>query len=158
MNMVLGAIDVRHQPVEHRVVIHYDLGRVAAQHGHLAQVLGEQDRLGELGGKPGVEDVRVVGEPFEHLTHGLWYSGNLLAPPAWQGRPADEQVKREADPRLEEDQQQPALGRRRGPPEWDDGQHDYPDGPLAEEEGPGPGRGEKPGHEVLELAIDEDEV
>src|SRR3712207_7276614 len=44
------------------------------------------------------------------ISQGFRQLPQQLEPPAREGGPADEAVEQEADPRLEEDQQQPALG------------------------------------------------
>ena len=109
--MVARGVDVGDQAVDELVVIGEHFGRVAVENRQLAEILGQGDRLLELDSDVRTGDVGMLRETLEdRAAQGLELDVTLLAP-LRQRRPPDQRVQDQADRRLEENEQQPALSR-----------------------------------------------
>jgi hypothetical protein len=140
VDVVAGLVNVLDEPADGLVVDVDQLDGVAAQNRQAAQVLGEPDRSGQFGADGRTEGIGVLAEPVADLAEDGRQSRQGLAAPPRQADPAEQQIENGADPRLEEDQQQPALGGDRRAAEGHDNQHHQAEQPSAGQDDPAPDR------------------
>ncbi len=134
----LRGIDVGDEPVDDALVVGEHLDRIAAEDRHLAQRLGEANGRREFGSWRGLVDRRAPREPpIDGFSAGEELVDARLAQRG-QPRPADQQVERQADRGLEEDQQQPAFRGVGGTAKRHDYQHADPHDPFGSDEGSEP--------------------
>ena len=155
VHVVVRHVDVGDQAVDRPVVVGEDLRGVAAQYRKPPEVFGQRHRMIERRAELRMEDVRVAAEPLVDRLGKLHELDVTLQAPGRRRRPADEQIQRDADRRLEKDQQQPALGRFRRAPEWHDDDHRDAHRPFGGKKNVDPEGlvGEKRGHVVIASRI-----
>ena len=134
----LRGIDVGHEPVEDAAIVRQHLHLVAAEDRQLAEPLGEHDGGLDLRRLRRMEDARDAPRSRSpHRARELLEGCGALEAPLGEPRPAEHQVDGESDHRLEEDEQEPPLGRLGRAPEGDDDHRHQADRPLdGDEQGP----------------------